>query len=186
MDDELWILCVCTHNRTRSVLTAALLEGYLHELGVRSRVKSVGTKAQGKPALAETIGLLAVRGIDVGAHRSRTINDSSVGDAHLIVTAEYRHVLEIAGRTPEMFCKTYTLPEFVARAESVGARGGRSFETWLAEIGAGRPTALDYLDVADSGAIPEIVDPTGRAPKFWTGALAQIDDLTQRLAQLLR
>ena len=186
MDDELWILCVCTHNRTRSVLTAALLDRYLHELGVRSRVRSVGTKAQGKPAMAETIGLLAVRGIDVSAHRSRLINDPSVGDAHLIVTAEHQHVLDIAGRTPELFFKTFTLPEFVARAEPVGARRGRSFETWLAEVGAGRPTALDYLDAADRGTIPEIPDPTGHATKVWTGALTQIEDLTQRLAQLLR
>lgn len=180
------ILCVCTHNRTRSVLTEALLDRYLRELGVRSQVRSVGTKSEGKPAMAETIGLLAARGIDISAHRSRLINDPSVSHADLIVTAEHQHVVAIVGRTPEMFSKTYTLPEFVARAEPVGARRGRSLETWLAEIGANRPTALEYLDAVDSGTIPEIADPTGHAPKVWTGALTQIDELTQRLAQLLR
>lgn len=136
--------------------------------------------------MAETIGLLAVRGIDVSAHRSRLINDPSVSDADLIITAEHQHVLDIAGRATEVFSKTYTLPEFVGRAEPVGPRRGRSFETWLADVGADRPTALEYLDAIDSGAIPEIADPTGHATKVWTSALAQIEDLTQRLALLLR
>lgn len=186
MEDELRILCVCTHNRTRSVLIAALLDRYLSELGVRARVRSVGTKAAGKPPMAETIGLLAVRGIDVSAHRSHLINDPSVSDADLIVTAEHHHVLDIAGRTPEMFSKTYTLPEFVARAEQIGARGGRRFDTWLGDVAADRGGPLEFLDAIDSGKIPEIRDPTGHPTKVWTGVLSQIEDLTQRLAQLLR
>lgn len=186
MDGELRILCVCSHNRTRSVITEALLGLHLRESGVPALVRSVGIRADGAPPTEPTIERLARRGVDVSGHRSRLVNDASMRDADLIVTAEREHVVHIVGRTPELFAKTFRLPELVERAEAVGGRAGRPVAEWLERLGGGRPVALDYLQASDDAANREIEDPTGRLPRVWDDAVARIDDLTGRLAGLLR
>ena len=129
--------------------------------------------------------LLAERGIDVSAHRSRRIDADIAASSDLIVTAQHDHVVDIAGRSPELFARTFTLPEIVVRAESVGARGDRTLDVWLSSIGAGRPSAFDYLDAGDTGAIGEVADPTGRSPRDWAAAMTTLDQLTRRLAELV-
>ena len=185
MNEPLRILCVCSHNRTRSVIAAALLDVRLSEVGVDADVASAGFASDGEPATSETVRLLAGRGIDVSTHRSRRIDANIAASSDLILTAQHDHVVHIAGRSPELFDRTFTLPEFVGRAESAGARGDRTLDVWLDSVGAERPSAFDYLDAGDSGAIGEVADPTGRSPRDWAIAMSTIDELTRRLAALL-
>lgn len=180
------MLCVCTHNRTRSVLAAGLLAAYLAAAGVDAVVESAGMAAPGEPPTDPTVRLLAARGIDVAAHRSRRADAEVVGAADLVVTAEPDHVIRVAGAVPDAFARTFTLPELVELGERVGGRGGRPVAEWVTALGAVRPDRLAFLDAADAGAIGMVADPTGQPPRAWDVALARIDDLTSRLARLLR
>jgi protein-tyrosine-phosphatase len=181
MDADLRLLCVCTHNRTRSVLMAALLDRGLREIGASATVRSAGVSGEGEPPTEETVRLLRERSIDVSRHRSRRVDEHVITHANLVVTAEHHHVVELGGRTSGAFAMTFTLPELVERGEAVGSRDGAPLERWLARVNEGRPTALDYLD-AD---VAEIDDPTGRSARHWERAIAEIDDLTARLIKLL-
>lgn len=182
MSATLDILSVCTHNRTRSVLIGALLEAHLRTAGVASHIQSAGTAADGQQPIEHAIRLLAARGIDVDDHISRPIAADDVRAADLILTAEQQHVVAIAGQWPDAFARTFTLPELVARARSVGPRDDRSLAEWLREIGVDRPTALDYLDATD---ILEVADPTGKSRAVWDASFSQIDALTRELAKVL-
>jgi protein-tyrosine phosphatase len=178
--DQLRVLSVCTHNRTRSVLVGALLREHLRQAGLDADVATAGTAGSGLPATDRTVRLLAARGIDVRDHRSQPLDERSVAGADLVVTAERDHVVWIAGRWPGAFRRTFTLPELVARAAAVQPMAG-DVSAWLDELAVDRPTAIDYLD-ADVG---EIADPTGRAPGDWDVAFAHVDDLTRRLASAI-
>ncbi|MEO7398770.1 MAG: hypothetical protein ABIW84_09420 [Ilumatobacteraceae bacterium] len=182
MTEPIRVLCVCTHNRTRSVMTGGLLQRHLTRLRVDALVITAGTMPGGQPPMERAVRLLAGRGIVVDDHRSQALTDDLVSDADLIVTAERDHVVAIAGRWPKAFGATFTLPEIVALAERAGSRLGGPVDAWLARVGSSRVTALDYLDSDDLG---ELADPTGKAPAVWDKAFAEIDDLTRRLATVL-
>lgn len=183
MPTSVWVLAVCTHNRTRSVLMANLFQQHAAAVGLENLTQSGGfSETGGEPPTENTVRYLATRGIDVADYRSHWMTDQSIRKAHLVVTAEKAHVVAIAGRWPNAFGYTFTLPELVERGEAVGALNGRPLDDWLADVNQGRPTALDYLDTT----VGEIDDPTGRSPAAWKAAFGQIDDLTVRLAELLR
>ncbi len=178
-DHKLDVLCVCTHNRTRSVLMKALLGGHLDDAGVPNRIWSAGLHGNGGRATDGALQHLAMRGFDVSDHASHLIDADDVARADLIVTAEKLHVAEIAGVWHDAFESTFTLPELIHRSGTIGARG--TLGEWLVAVNRDRPTALDYLD-ADIGEIP---DPTGESPAHWRTSVNMIDDLTKRLATTL-
>jgi protein-tyrosine-phosphatase len=105
-----------------------------------------------------------------------------VRSADLIVTAEPHHVVWIAGRWPEAFSKTYTLPELVTYGEDVGSRGNETLSTWLTRAANVRPPTRAYLEPNTVAAVP---DPTGAPEEKWIRVADQIDDLCGRLALLL-
>lgn len=146
---------------------------------------SVRTAGFGDPGLAptdRTVVLLRERGIDVSGHRSRRIDESDIAHADIVVTAERMHVVEIAGRWPEAFTKTMTLPEVVALSGSIDRDTFTDIESWLGAMGRARHQRLDYLAADDIG---EIGDPTGHAPSVWRMCSDRIDELTRQLADVL-
>jgi protein-tyrosine phosphatase len=175
------ILCVCTHNRTRSVLMAAFLREHLARCGVVAEVNTAGFRDEGLPPTEMTVRLLAARGIDVSDHRSRRVSGDLVAWADLVLTAERDHVVRIAGDHLGAFVRTFTLPELLVRAQTAGPRRGGPLGEWLAAVNAGRPGAVGYLLTP----IPELADPTGRAPAMWEAAAREIDSLCRRLARPL-
>ena len=183
MTSSLWVLMVCTHNRTRSVLMENLFRQHAAAAGLPTLVKSGGFSEQGgEEPTDNTVRYLGARGIDVSGYRSHWMTDQSIRRAHLVVTSEKSHVISIVGRWPDAFDHTFTLPELVERGEAVGNRNGRPLTEWLTEINQTRPAALDYLD----STVGEIDDPTGRSPATWKASFERIDDLTARMATLLR
>lgn len=181
MSPSLRVLAVCTHNRTRSVLTGGLLETQFKSTGVGAVIRTAGFSDGGEPPTDSTVRFLATRGVDVKDYLSHWMSSSGIAGADLIITAERNHVVAIAGRWPDAFEYTFTLPELVERGDAAGPRGERTFQEWLTAVNQGRPNPLDYLD-AD---VDEVDDPTGRAPVVWQACFTQLDDLTSRLAALL-
>ncbi len=176
------VLCVCSYNRTRSVMMAALLQHHLAPFGVDVLVHSAGTRADGGPPTRETVKLLRNLGIDVGDRVGRPIDQALVAGADLIVTAEQEHVINIAGRWPAAFSSTFTLPELVERTRVTGARSGAPIDDWKTALNDGRPAGFAYLDDRSFG---EIDDPTGRDRRTWAASFDQINDLTKRLAKAI-
>ena len=184
MARRLRILSVCTHNRTRSVMMSALLEHHARrvDLDLTSVFRSAGfSERGGELPTPRAIQLLAARDIDVSGYLSHYLGKTGVVGADLIVTAEHRHVVTIAGRWPEVYDRTFTLPEMVELGERIGPRDGRTLREWLDGLHAERPAPLDYLDQP----VGEIADPTGHSATQWSACFEQIDDLTARLIALM-
>jgi protein-tyrosine-phosphatase len=161
---------------------ANLFQQHAAAAGLANLTQSGGfSEKGGEEPTDNTVRYLAARGIDVSGYRSHWMTDQSIRRAHLVITAERDHVIRIAGRWPDAFDHTFTLPELVERGETVGARDGRPLSEWLDVVNVGRPAALDYLD----STVGEIDDPTGRSPATWKAAFERIDDLTARLVALL-
>lgn len=165
-------------------MVAAMLHQRLVAAGVDARVLSAGLRASGEPPTDKAERLLAGHGVNVSRYRSTSISRGHVKHAGLIVCAEVRHVVSIAGEYPGSFGRCFTLPEVVRLGERVGPRGGEAIGGWLDRIGRLRVSPMDYLDAKSSDA-GEIADPTGKSPSTWDATFAEIDDLTRRLARLL-
>ena len=156
------VLVLCAHNRTRSVIAGALLRSYLDD---RFEVETAGFGPEGKPALPQAVDLLAERGIDVTAHRSRRVDRDMVQSANLVLTAEKSQVLSVVAELGGEFDRTFTLPEF---AQAVGSGGERA-----------RGSA--YM----KASVPEVADPTGLSAAAWTRAWTDIDGWTAMVATYL-
>jgi protein-tyrosine phosphatase len=178
----LHVLCVCTHNRTRSVLMGGFLHRQHLVAGIDVAVRTAGLEAPGLPPTPETVRRLDRAGIDARAHRSRQLHDDDIARADLVLTAERRHVVTVAGRVPDAFTRTFTLPEAVDRGTAHGRRHGAPIDEWIAALDEGRPRAAAYLDAT----IGEIEDPTGRPAEAWDRTVTEVERLVEALCRLIR
>ena len=178
----LQVVAMCTHNRTRSVIIGALLGGHLADRGIDARISTAGMTGRDLPATEPAVRMLAERGIDVPAHRSRFIDDALVGAADVVVTAEVQNVAFVGGQWEGSFARTFTLPELVQRGEAVGARGGAPIGEWLARVGEGRPAGFAYMS---DRTVLEVADPSIQPPAAWAATVQHIDVLCRRLAAVL-
>jgi protein-tyrosine phosphatase len=164
-----------------------MAEAFLRErLAVREldvTVSSSGLLPPGSPAARDVVDLMAARGIDVTAHRSRTLDADIIASADLILGMERNHLTELVAITPEAYTRAFTLPEFVRRVESLGLEesGATDLATILETIGETRGRReLLRITVAD-----EIPDPMGRSGKVFDRAANDISMLVDRLVEAL-
>lgn len=172
------ILTVCTHNRTRSVMSMALLQaGFDDRLGPgRVRVGSLGFGPEGLPAIPAAVEAMERRGLDVSDHRSRRVTTDRVAVADLVLTSEKAHVVAIAADSPRLYPRSFTLPEFCDRLGDGSAVHGRSLRDWVNDVSDGR-SAGDYL----RSPVPEIQDPTGRSRAQFDAAVVHIESWCTRV-----
>lgn len=111
------ILFVCTGNTCRSPMAAALLAKAAAESGLRLEVGSAGTDAiEGCRAASPALDAMRDYGVDLGAHRSRRLNEALVADADLILTMTGAQKALVRLLVPEATVKTFTLLEFAGPA----------------------------------------------------------------------
>lgn len=164
-------------------MAEAFLRRRVAERGLDVAVSSSGLLPAGTPAADEVIDLMAERGIDVTAHRSRTVDADIIDSADLILGMERRHLTELVAITPEAYTRSFTLPEFVRRVEALLVDHEPGIDlaevvTLIAET-RGRRELL-RITVAD-----EIPDPMGRSGKVFDRAANDIASLVDRLADAL-
>jgi protein-tyrosine phosphatase len=177
------LLAVCTHNRTRSVMIAALLESMLNDrLGPGSvAVRSSGFGPEGIPAIDDAVAAMARRGLDVSAHRSHATTAALVEGADVIVTAERDHVVKVAALSRSAFPRAMTLPELLERAADSPAWSETDDVRAWAESLTARRTAGAYL----RAPIPEVDDPTGSPPRAFEAAVVEIERQCQAATVLI-
>jgi protein-tyrosine phosphatase len=180
--DVLKILTVCTHNRTRSVMSMAILQaGFDRRLGPgRAEVHSLGFGPEGIAAIDDAVDAMQRRGLDVSEHRSRQVTAAGVEAADLILTSEKDHVIRIAAESPVAYRRTFTLPEFCDQIVSDPVADGRSLAAWMTDLSEGR-RAGEYL----RGNIPEVADPTGSAPRQFEAATVAIEAMCARVVDVI-
>lgn len=175
------ILVVCTANQCRSPVAAAALRRRLAMRDARVEVESAGLGPSGFPATAPTRDAAAVIGVDLSTHTSRRVDRDMVGRADLVITLERRHTREIVVLDARAWPRTFTLKEFVRRADAVGPRDERdSLAEWVERIHAGR----QHHDVLGASLDDDLPDPTVDPLADYDAMVREVDDLVDRLVGL--
>jgi protein-tyrosine-phosphatase len=171
------ILTICSHNRTRSVMTMVMLQSMLDaRLGDGAAiVRSLGFGPEDMPSIPDAVDAMKRRGFDTSRHRSRKVTADNVGPADLILTSERDHVVKIAAVSPQAYRQTMTLPEFLSLAELDDSPPGQTLRDWVASLTASR-SAHTYIN-SDVG---EIIDPTGSAPRAFEKSVVGMEELCTR------
>lgn len=180
--DPLKILTVCTHNRTRSVMSMAMIQdGLDRRVGEgRAVVRSLGFGPEGVAAIDDAVRAMEKRGLDVTGHRSRKVTASKVEAADMILTAERDHVVKIAAQSPSAYRRTFTLPEFLVRAASDPVADDRSLATWMTDLSSDRSPG-DYLQ-SDAH---DVWDPTGSSRRRFAEQVDHIAAMCDEVVDLL-
>ena len=116
------ILFVCTGNICRSPMAAALFRQRLDEDPARRnwRVLSAGTWAAGGRASTDhAIDEMAARGIDLGGHRSRSIDEGLMEEADLVLVMTQNHAEALSVSFPEHADKVHLISQMVGETYDI-------------------------------------------------------------------
>jgi protein-tyrosine phosphatase len=162
-------------------MAEALLQGRLASIGVDAVVTSAGELPAGAPASAGSVRAMALRGVDLDGHVSRTVTPDLVASADLVLAMSRRHLRNAVALRPDAFSRTFTLKELVRRGEELGARApGQPLRAWLAEVHGDRtPSSLLRDDPAD-----DVDDPIGGPDHLYEATADELADLIDRLVDV--
>jgi protein-tyrosine phosphatase len=162
-------------------MAEALLRDRLEEYGLEGRASSAGLLYDEHPPSEGSVAALSSWGIDLSGHSSRQLRPEYIEQADLILGMARMHLREAAVMVRGCFPRTFTLKEFVRRANAVGPRGSRSMDEWLDLLGQGRrPVDLLGDDVED-----DVVDPIGRPLAFYEKTADELSVLVDRMLMLV-
>jgi protein-tyrosine phosphatase len=162
-------------------MAEAILRHRLTELGVDARVASAGLLRSGQPASAHGVDVLRGRGVDMTAHRSRSMSRDILSASDLLLGMAREHVREAVVMDPGVWPRTFTLKELVRRGEATGPRGpGEPLRDWLAWVGQGRRVA----DLTGSSPQDDVADPIGMPRTAYERLAAELDGLIDRFVAL--
>ena len=162
-------------------MAEAMLRHRLTELGVDARVSSAGLLRSGQPASVHGVDILRGRGVDMTAHRSRSMSRDILSSADLLLGMAREHVREAVVMDPSVWPRTFTLKELVRRGEAAGPRRpGEPLRDWLARVGQGRRVA----DLTGSSPDDDIADPIGGPRSAYERLAVELDGLIDRFVAL--
>jgi protein-tyrosine-phosphatase len=168
---------ICTGNRFRSPLAAAIFRAELEDRGIAANVQSFGVlKLTGTPALPEAVHYGNELGVDLSRHRARAIERDVLADVDLVVGFERAHLATAVVDGGAWRDVTYTLPELVELLERTEESPGGARER-LALAASRRSVGKTF------SGVPEIPDPLGRPGREQHGLAARVADMTRRLAR---
>jgi len=176
------VLAVCTANLCRSPTTAALVQRNLRSAGTEVTARSAGVLGVGGPIPPPIIEELARLGASPDDAARVPLTENAARDADLVIGLERQHVREVILLAPDVEARTFTLKELVRRGEQAGAASPTEpLEHWLGRLAARRRPA----DLLGESVDDDVVDPFGSSRRAYRQAVAEIDELTGRVARLL-
>jgi protein-tyrosine phosphatase len=181
-DPAINIAFICTGNICRSPMAEALLRARLVPVAPKLAVGSAGLLFDGRPAEPNAVRVMAKRGLDISDHRAQTISADRLHGTTLILGMERQHVREVAALEPDLFGRSFTLPELVQAGQIVGARQrGQRVADWAHSISQLRSPA----DYAKSDPLAEISDPMGGPLRSFRACADTIDAQLELLVGLI-
>ena len=176
------IACVCTGNRFRSPLAAALL--YSRLSGLPASVSSYGTAdLPPGPAFPQAVRLATALGVDVSDHRSRALVGVDLSAADLVIGFELIHVATAVVDTGAARDRTFTLPElagYLAAADLLRSGAANPVEA-AREVVRGAAE----LRRSERRSPQEIPDPAGGPERGYEETAHRIADLVAVVALAL-
>jgi protein-tyrosine phosphatase len=176
LSDRFRVAFVCTGNRFRSPLAAALLEDETE--GLRIEITSLGTLDLGpEPALPEAVAIADELGLDLSSHRAHSIRPGELRDAELVVGFERKHVVASVVDGGAAIERVFTLRELVGLLRDGGA--ATSPRDRIRRAHERRPPGFR------DGPLPELRDPLGLSAPEQRAIASEIETLVQLLAAAL-
>jgi protein-tyrosine phosphatase len=130
----------------------------------------------------EVVEVMGTYGIDLSAHRSRTLTAPLVADADLLVGMARRHVREAVLLDPGIWPRAFTLKSLVQRGHEMGPRApGSDLTSWLDGVHDGRTRS----ELAHRSTVDEVADPYGGPLSGYLATARELSELTSELAELL-
>ncbi len=168
---------ICTANRCRSPLAAAIARQQLARRGRTARVESFGLMASGKPTPDTGIGVAAERGLSLAGHRSVRLRGSRIQPNDLLLTMTRAQAREVVAAKPDLWPRVFTLMSFAELATDQPAYRRSCFLDWVEFLGSERPrTAL-----LGDGRADEVPDPMGQPAEMWREVAASLDRTIDRV-----
>lgn len=152
------VLFVCTANRCRSPIAAALLADAAQRKRLNVVAHSAGLREGGFPAVPEAVEFGVRYGVDLSSHISEQLTATSVESAHLVLGMERVHARAavLATATPRTLGRTFTVREFLRRAKAYGPRSlSDPLDEWIAALQKGRSPR----DLIGASTLDDIPDP---------------------------
>jgi protein-tyrosine phosphatase len=180
VNDRFSLVFVCSGNRFRSPLAAALVRQLTRGLPVE--VASVGTlNLHGVPALAEAHTVGSGWDIDLSGHRSRVLTPGSVAAADLILGFEQTHVRHAVVDGAAAQSRAFTLGEFVRLLDDVPepVAGSTVVERARRRVAAAHVARSGILGPLNTDEIP---DPFGRKRRVYRAVGDELRRLSLALA----
>lgn len=163
-------------------MAEALLRERLRRRGVDAHVSSAGLTFEGRAATDDAVRVAAKHGLDISEHSSRMLNAEMVHRANLVIGMERLHARESVVLGDSLLSRCFTLKELVRRGEAVGARRhDEAIEAWLSRVNVGRRP----MELLGESPDDDVADPYLGSPKVYAACIAELDDLTERLVNLM-
>ena len=117
-EDIFDVVVICTGNQFRSPIVEGLMRASTSRLPLR--VSSVGTKELGAaPALPEAVRIASEFGVDLTAHRARSLRGIDMSGADLVLGFELEHVAAAVVEARANYEHTFTILELISLLEQI-------------------------------------------------------------------
>lgn len=126
------LLILCTANVCRSPMAEGLAKAYLTAAGYPDwEVSSAGTWGRDGSAASDfSLQLLAERGIDLSAHRSRALQRAFLEQADLVLVMTRSHKEAVGAEFPDQADKVYLLSEMAGPGYDIADPMGQPIEAY--------------------------------------------------------
>lgn len=162
-------------------MAEVLLRARLEDVAPDVVVGSAGLLFDGRPAERNAVKAVSRLGLDLSGHRSQIISAELLAGTSVVIGMERQHLIEITDLDPNLFARSFTLPELVRSVDVMGPRSeGMDLRSWVERAGSMR-TPDDYLHRDPAS---EIADPMGGSGRTFRACADQIDRLLATFVDL--